>query len=205
MKSILAACLCAAILSACAPVIGTSTLAPAQPTYAITYDGNGSTSGSAPVDGESYLEGAHVTVLGNTGNLVKIGSIFSGWNSKADGSGTPYSAGFTFSMGSAAVTLYAQWTVAPGGGGITVYDPPVIAITLSGQSATLAQTASMTVTLTTSETVDSCAWYLDGYLLQQGGTSCILGPSLSLGAHSLMALVSKNGTLFSASCQFSVQ
>ncbi|WP_459926027.1 InlB B-repeat-containing protein, partial [Desulfatiferula olefinivorans] len=46
----------------------------------------------------------------NTGSLVKTGYTFAGWNTAANGSGTAYSGGDTFAMGSSNVTLYAQWT-----------------------------------------------------------------------------------------------
>ena len=81
------------------------------PTYSVIYNGNGSTGGSVPADGNPYLSDATVTVLGNTGDLTKTGGYgFLNWNTAADGSGTNYSAGETFAMGSANVTLYAQWT-----------------------------------------------------------------------------------------------
>jgi uncharacterized delta-60 repeat protein/uncharacterized repeat protein (TIGR02543 family) len=75
----------------------------------VKYDGNGATGGSVPEDGTEYAEGATVTVLGNTGALVKTGFTFIGWNTRADGSGATYSGGQTFVMGSADVTLYATW------------------------------------------------------------------------------------------------
>ena len=83
------------------------------PTYSVTYNGNGSTGGTTPTDANSYQQGATVTVLGNTGSLVKTGSTFSGWNTAANGTGTSYAAAATFSMGTANVTLYAQWTLIP--------------------------------------------------------------------------------------------
>ena len=79
-------------------------------TYGVTYNANGSTGGTAPVDGNAYAPGATVAVLGNTGALVKTGSTFAGWNTVANGSGTNYSTGATFAMGSANVILYARWT-----------------------------------------------------------------------------------------------
>ena len=85
----------------------------AMPTYTVTYDGNGNTSGSVPVDSNTYITGATVTVLGNTGNLVKTGYTFAGWNTATDGSGTSYVGDDTFAMGSSNVTLYAQWTAMP--------------------------------------------------------------------------------------------
>lgn len=79
-------------------------------TYSVIYDGNGKTSGSVPTDSNSpYEEGDEVTVLGNTGSLAKTGYTFTGWNTAADGSGTHYDAGDQFDMGTANVTLYAQW------------------------------------------------------------------------------------------------
>jgi len=82
----------------------------AAPTYTVTYNGNGNDGGSVPTDSNNYPTGATVTVLGNTGSLVKTGYTFAGWNTAAGGSGTSYSAGNTFPMGAANVTLYARWT-----------------------------------------------------------------------------------------------
>jgi hypothetical protein len=77
-------------------------------TYNVTYDGNGNDSGSVPVDATAYNSGDSVTVLSNTGGLGLTGYTFNGWNTSADGSGTAYVAGNTFSI-SANTTLFAQW------------------------------------------------------------------------------------------------
>ena len=78
--------------------------------YTVTYDDNGSTSGSVPVDEDSpYDEDATVTVLGNTGSLAKNGYTFAGWNSKADGTGADFVAAGTFTITKDTV-LYAKWT-----------------------------------------------------------------------------------------------
>jgi uncharacterized repeat protein (TIGR02543 family) len=77
--------------------------------FNVTYNGNGNTSGSAPTDASSpYAASSTVTVLGNTGSLVKTGYLFDGWNTLANGSGTSYVAGNTFTI-SANTTLYAKW------------------------------------------------------------------------------------------------
>ena len=81
------------------------------PTYMVNYNANGATAGTVPSDGYHYEPGESVTVLGNTGNLVKTGYTFDGWNTQADGNGTDRAVGSTFSMGSENVTLYAQWTI----------------------------------------------------------------------------------------------
>lgn len=83
------------------------------PTFTVTYNGNGSTGGATPTDGNAYPAGATVTVLGNTGALVRAGYTFTGWNTAANGSGSNRPPGSTFAMGAASVALYAQWTTLP--------------------------------------------------------------------------------------------
>ena len=98
--------------------IGTDTILYAQwiptgSTFTMTYDGNTNTSGTAPVDGSSpYAPGSTVTILGNTGSpvLAKTGFGFGGWNTVADGSGTPYVGENTFTI-NADTTVYAQWII----------------------------------------------------------------------------------------------
>lgn len=80
-----------------------------SPTHTVTYSGNGNTGGSAPTDDQSYQSGATVTVKDNTGNLIKTGYIFAGWNTSADGSGTSYNPAATFAIGPENTTLYAKW------------------------------------------------------------------------------------------------
>ncbi|MBB6735253.1 InlB B-repeat-containing protein [Cohnella zeiphila] len=84
----------------------------ALPTYTVTYNGNGATGGTAPTDGGAYLSGATATVKG-AGTLVRAGYAFAGWNTAAGGGGTSYAAGAPLTIGSANVTLYAQWTALP--------------------------------------------------------------------------------------------
>ena len=80
-----------------------------QPTYTLTYDGNGNTGGTPPVDGLSpYNSGSTVTILGNTGTLVQSGSAFDNWNTQSDGSGTSYLPGNTFTINVNTI-LYAVW------------------------------------------------------------------------------------------------
>lgn len=74
----------------------------------LVYNANGSTGGTVPPTLE-YDKGATVTVAGNTGGLVKTGFDFAGWNTAANGSGTTYQGGNTFTI-NANTTLYAIWT-----------------------------------------------------------------------------------------------
>lgn len=82
-------------------------------TFTVTYAGNGSTSGSVPVDSNLYTQGATVTALANTGGLAKTAYTFVGWNTASNGTGTSLLVGSTFVMGASNVTLYAQWSNAP--------------------------------------------------------------------------------------------
>jgi len=80
-----------------------------QPTYTLTYDGNGNTGGNPPVDGLSpYNSGSTVIILGNTGTLVNSGYAFNDWNTQSDGSGITYVAGNTFII-NVNIILYAVW------------------------------------------------------------------------------------------------
>ena len=76
--------------------------------YSVIYDGNFNTGGSVPSEPVSYNYGSTVIVLENTGQLVKRGYTFSGWNTVSDGSGTNYVANTTFQI-YANTTLYVQW------------------------------------------------------------------------------------------------
>lgn len=78
--------------------------------YKVTYNGNGHTSGSVPVDNGSYTENETVTVLGNVNGLAKAGYEFTGWTINPDGTGTVYRSGEILTMGAADITLYAKWT-----------------------------------------------------------------------------------------------
>ncbi len=78
---------------------------------ALVYDGNGNTGGAAPTDPSSpYGLNSIVTVIGNSGALAKTGLAFNGWNTQADGLGTSYAPGDTFTI-TADTTLYAQWII----------------------------------------------------------------------------------------------
>jgi len=88
----------------------------------VTYNSNGG-SGSMPTDEldpnlDAYLYDYNsYTVRSNS--FTKSNATFTGWNTKADGSGTSYAAGQTITRlsDSNAITLYAQWSDGSTGGG----------------------------------------------------------------------------------------
>ncbi|MDH6365880.1 MULTISPECIES: InlB B-repeat-containing protein [unclassified Breznakia] len=77
--------------------------------FTLTYDGNGHTSGSVPVDTSSPYLATDSIQAKAVGDLARDGYTFAGWNTKADGKGIAYNAGDTFTISSDTI-LYAQWT-----------------------------------------------------------------------------------------------
>ena len=80
------------------------------PVFTVTYNGNGNTGGTVPVDAETYETSEEVTVLTNSGTLVRENFTFAGWNTAANGSGVTYPVGSAFVMGDENISLYALWT-----------------------------------------------------------------------------------------------
>jgi uncharacterized repeat protein (TIGR02543 family) len=83
----------------------------AQWNSTITYDGNGQTSASSTVPASTIAKGtAANTTLANAGTMLKTGYTFAGWNTQADGLGTPHASGLTTYQATGSRTLYAKWT-----------------------------------------------------------------------------------------------
>ncbi len=82
-------------------------------TYTISYNANGSTTGSAPIS-QSYTSGGlTLTLATNSGSLLKTGYFFAGWNTLSVGTGTDYADGATGQTFAEDLILYAKWTVTP--------------------------------------------------------------------------------------------
>ena len=84
--------------------------------FTVTYNPNGGA--GIAFDEEA---GNGYTVADNPFTLA--GSVYIGWNTAADGTGTNYYPGDPISL-TANMTLYAQWRIVPAGGGTTT--PPTI-------------------------------------------------------------------------------
>jgi len=87
-----------------------------KPTYTVTYDANGATSGAVPVDETEYYSGDTVTLLYNTGSLQRDGYVFIGWG-LTDSSGTTLSPGTKITVADSDLYFYARWSRDSGGGG----------------------------------------------------------------------------------------
>lgn len=102
--------------------------------YTVTYNvGLNNTSGSVPVDTQTYHTDDSVTVLGNSGNLKgeviydTTHKVFLGWNENSSATVAQYETDDTFSINSD-ITLYAIYTalrVTGPAGGIIFYDKGV--------------------------------------------------------------------------------
>ncbi len=75
-------------------------------TYSVSYNGNGSTSGSTASQTKTH----GVTLQLRSNGYSRTGYTFSKWNTQANGKGTNYNAGANYTV-NAAATMYAQWTV----------------------------------------------------------------------------------------------
>lgn len=86
-----------------------------QTEFSISYDANGGTLGSVPVDNNAYSNNATAEVLGNTGNLAGpiirdgIRQRFLGWDTDSDATAPDYLAGYNI-FPTEDIILYAIYT-----------------------------------------------------------------------------------------------
>lgn len=71
----------------------------------LTYDANG---GEGTIDSATGAAGESVTVAEN--GFTRNNYTFTGWNTQADGNGTAYKAGDSFTLTDKDTVLYAQWS-----------------------------------------------------------------------------------------------
>lgn len=121
-------------------------------TYAITYNANG---GSGAPNAQTKTYDVALTLSSTV--PTRTGYTFQNWNTKADGSGTSYAKGGTYTT-NAAATLYAQWK-------ITTYTITYNAN--NGSGAPAAQTKTYNVALTLSSTKPTRT----GYTFQNWNTA----------------------------------
>ena len=74
----------------------------------VTYNAN---DGTGTMDAQTVKKGTEVTISANT--FTREGYTFTGWNTVADGTGTPYADKAKVAL-TENITLYAQWTCAHG-------------------------------------------------------------------------------------------
>jgi uncharacterized repeat protein (TIGR02543 family) len=84
-------------------------LDPSVQRYTVTYHANGAS--GTPPSARTVSEWSFVTLPG-AGGLVYGGKTFAGWNTAANGSGTAYAEGASFTV-TGNTTFYAQWASEP--------------------------------------------------------------------------------------------
>lgn len=80
----------------------------------LSFNSNAADSGSVPSTQSATANSSSVTLVAAQGDLVKANGCFSGWNTRADGTGTNYLNGESITL-TRSTLLYANWTcsVAP--------------------------------------------------------------------------------------------
>ena len=94
--------------------------------YSVTYDANGATGGTVPVDGNLYAANANVSVKGNEGALVRTQAVFLGFSQTRNGLITTQEAedasgiitGFQITRDT---TLHAVWAIDENENGVPDY------------------------------------------------------------------------------------
>jgi uncharacterized repeat protein (TIGR02543 family) len=81
-----------------------------KPVFTVIYNSNEAISGTVPIDLTKYEPGMKVTVLSNSGNLLKTNHSFNCWNTETDGRGIDRAERSTFFMENNNIVLYAKWT-----------------------------------------------------------------------------------------------
>ncbi len=115
-------------------------------TYPVTYDANGADGGTAP-PAQNKIGGIPLILAPNSGNLVRSGFRFAGWNTAASGAGTDFAEGASYAS-DAALALYAKWipaatyTVTYDANGATSGTVPPAQIKTEGEPLTLAVNSS---------------------------------------------------------------
>lgn len=153
-------------------------------TYTIKFDGNGSTSGSTASMSMTYDVAKNLTANG----FAKSGYHFSGWNTKADGSGTSYynkqSVKNLTATHGATITLYAQW------------DTNSYTIAFNGNGNTGGNTSSMTMKFDVAKNLNKNGYTRTGYTFSKWNTKANGSGTNYTNQQSVKNLTTVNGGIF---------
>ena len=120
-------------------------------TYTIIFNGNGYTSGSTASMTMTYDTAKNLTANG----FVKTSYVFTGWNTKSNGSGTSYankqSVKNLTTVNGATITLYAQWTANP------------YTVIFNGNRSTSGTTASQVIATDATASLNANGYIRTGY------------------------------------------
>jgi uncharacterized repeat protein (TIGR02543 family) len=77
--------------------------------YNITYNSTDSISGTVPINSASYNIGGNISVSSNSGLLRRTGYTFVGWTDNSSGTGTVYTGGNAYVVGTENINMYPKW------------------------------------------------------------------------------------------------
>ncbi len=124
--------------------------------FTVSFDPNG---GSGTMSAQMIGEGQSPSLTSNS--FTRAGYTFAGWNTAANGSGTSYANGASYTMGASSVTLYAKWTVNS------------YTVTFDGQSGSTPTPSSLSATYGstygTLATTSRAGYTFDGWWTGTGG------------------------------------
>lgn len=145
--------------------------------YTITFNGNGSDGGSMNDQVILYGESKSLT----TNGFTKTGHSFTGWNTKADGSGMGYTDGTLVTNLTGDITLYAQWatqtftvTFDPNMGSGSTEPPTVIQVVYGGTYHTL-------------PIISRTGYTLNGWFTETNGGTAVKSTDVVVDDHTLYA------------------
>lgn len=168
------------------------------------YDANGGKGSVAAVYG--YNATTTATIAAGT-PLSRAGYAFAGWNTKADGTGTPYAPGASYTFGPENLMLYAQWDILAN---IAITITPTgyqgVAIAQNGTTVTsITMDKDGTLPLTLPDiagfAADDQKWYVDGVFESGGSSTWGFKPSdhaIVSGTHTVTATERISGVTYSA-------
>ena len=107
LQSTLIVALAVALLAGCLEPTNVSN-AHTPAIYTLTYNGNGATSGTVPIDNKKYKDGDTVIVQGNIGNLAHSSNVFTGWAAEQTATEPQLTENSSFRI-KRSLTLYAVW------------------------------------------------------------------------------------------------
>jgi uncharacterized repeat protein (TIGR02543 family) len=169
----------------------------------ITFNANG---GTGTMANQTIATNASASLTANA--FTYSGYTFAGWNTQANGSGTTYINGASYTIGTASVVLFAQW-INQSTGSASISTPQVYTVTISGPTW-LYYGNSYTFTESYTGTAVGYQWYLNGIAISGATTGLyyVLTPTTSTvpyGTNILMLVVTDaNGIAYTASQTFTV-
>jgi len=153
------------------------------PIYLVSFDANGGI--GTPPSTQPANAGSSITLPDESG-MSKNGFTFGGWNSIADGTGIPYSAGSFYTVLNN-ITLFAVWN--------NDSNPPIYTVTFNANGgggtppASVSQNAGYTFTLPSGNELSRSGYTFDGWCINSTG----IGTAYSAGSS---YTVSGNITLY---------